>query len=226
AAPLGQELQEAVGQRLGCKVIQGYGLTETSPVTHTALHWEEPKFGSIGPLIPNTEGKVVDVDTGDDLGVNEKGEICVRGPQIMKGYLNNTEATAQTIDPDGFLHTGDIGYVDEDGWFFIVDRLKELIKYKGLQVAPAELEALLLSHPQISDAAVIGVPDEEAGELPKAFVVTSGDLSEDEIKSFVASKVAPHKKIRFVEFVDEIPKSASGKILRRVLIERERAAAQ
>lgn len=226
AAPLGQELQEAVGKRLDCKVIQGYGMTETGPVTHVALHWEEPKFGSVGPLIPNTDGKVVDVETGNELGPNEEGEICVRGPQIMKGYLNNSEATAKTIDPDGFLHTGDIGYVDDDGWFYIVDRLKELIKYKGMQVAPAELEALLLSHPQISDAAVIGVPDEAAGELPKAFVVTGGDVSEEDIKSFVASKVAPYKKIRFVEFVDEIPKSASGKILRRILIEKERAAAQ
>ncbi len=226
AAPLGREIQEAVEKRLGCRVVQGYGMTETGPVTNVALYYEEPKFGSVGPLVPNTEAKVVDVETGHELGPNERGEICVRGPQIMKGYLNNSEATAQTIDDDGFLHTGDIGYVDDNGYFYIVDRLKELIKYKGFQVPPAELEALLLTHPAIKDAAVIGKPDEEAGELPKAYVVVDGDVSEEEIIDYVSTRVAPQKKIRLVEFVDEIPKSASGKILRRVLIERERATAQ
>ena len=142
----------------------------------------------------------------------------------MKGYLNNEEATSITIDADGFLHTGDIGFVDDEGYFYVVDRLKELIKYKGFQVPPAELEALLLSHPNISDAAVIGVPDEEAGELPKAFVVPNGDLTEQEVIDFVAEKVAPHKKIRLVEMTTEIPKSASGKILRRILVEKERAS--
>ena len=129
-----------------------------------------------------------------------------------------------TIDQDGWLHTGDIGYFDNDGYIFIVDRLKELIKYKGFQVAPAELEAVLLSHPAIADAAVIGSPDEEAGEVPKAFVVTRSPISTDEIITYVAERVAPYKKIHQVEMVEQIPKSASGKILHRVLVERERAA--
>ncbi|MGH2729387.1 MAG: AMP-binding enzyme, partial [Actinomycetota bacterium] len=150
----------------------------------------------------------------------------IRGPQIMKGYLNNPEATAHTIDEEGFLHTGDIGYFDDDGYFYIVDRLKELIKYKGFQVPPAELEALLLSHPNITDAAVIGIPEEGVGELPKAFVVCGDEVDGQEIIDFVAARVAPHKKVRFVEFVDEIPKSPSGKILRRILVERERSRAQ
>jgi acyl-CoA synthetase (AMP-forming)/AMP-acid ligase II len=143
----------------------------------------------------------------------------------MVGYLNNEAATASSIDDDGFFHTGDIGHVDEDGWWFIVDRLKELIKYKGFQVAPAELEALLLSHPAIADVAVIGVPDPEAGEVPKAFVVTREPVTADAIMDFVAGRVAPHKRVRSVEVVDTIPKSASGKILRRVLRDREKVSA-
>ncbi len=226
AAPLGEDMQQAVRDRLGCQVLQGYGLTETSPVTNIIPDGWEPKAGSVGTLIPNTEAKVVDIESGADLGVGDRGELWFRGPQIMKGYLNNTEATNATIDSDGFLHTGDIGYVDEDGYFYIVDRLKELIKYKGFQVPPAELEAVLLSHPDIADAAVIGVPDEETGELPKAFVVPKGDLTEQDVMDYVADKVAPHKKVRIVEITDEIPKSPSGKILRRVLVEKERAASQ
>lgn len=225
AAPLGEELQTAVRDRLGCQVLQGYGLTETSPVTNLIPDGAEPKAGSVGQLVPNSEAKVVDVESGRELGTGERGELWFRGPHIMKGYLNNSEATGITIDGDGFLHTGDIGYVDDDGYFYIVDRLKELIKYKGFQVPPAELEALLLSHPKVADAAVIGVPDDEAGELPKAFVVPNGDVTEEEIMEFVGGKVAPHKKVRLVEITTEIPKSASGKILRRVLIEKERAAA-
>ncbi|MDP9068218.1 MAG: 4-coumarate--CoA ligase family protein [Actinomycetota bacterium] len=224
AAPLGEELQQAVENRLGCRAVQGYGLTETSPVTHvTADDDATAKAGSIGHLVPNTEAKLVDVESGEELGPNERGELWVRGPQIMKGYLNNKEATAHTIDADAFLHTGDIGYVDDDGYFFIVDRLKELIKYKGFQVPPAELEALLLGHEAVADAAVIPVPDEEAGEIPKAFVVASGDIDPDALMAWVAERVAAHKKIRQVEVVEEIPKSPSGKILRRVLVERERA---
>ena len=163
--------------------------------------------------------RVVDPETGDDLGIDEDGELWIRGPQRMKGYLNNPEATAITIDEDGWLHTGDIGHVDSDGHFYIVDRLKELIKYKGFQVPPAELEALLLTHPGIADAAVIGVPDEEAGEVPKAFVVMKpgAEATEDDIKAFVADAVAGYKQLRIVEFIDSIPKSASGKILRREL---------
>jgi acyl-CoA synthetase (AMP-forming)/AMP-acid ligase II len=181
------------------------------------------KLGAVGTAAPNTEVKLVDPATGAALGANQEGEICVRGPQVMKGYLNNAEATARTVDSDNWLHTGDIGYADEDGHFFVVDRVKELIKYKGYQVAPAELEAILLTHPAIADAAVIPVRDDEAGEVPKAFIVTKHEASVEEIMEFVAARVAPHKKIRAVEFIAQIPKSLSGKILRRVLIEQERA---
>jgi acyl-CoA synthetase (AMP-forming)/AMP-acid ligase II len=159
---------------------------------------------------------------GKDLDSNEHGEIWIRGPQVMKGYLNNPAATAMTIDNEGWLHTGDIGYANENGYFFIVDRVKELIKYKGMQVAPAELEAILLTHPAVADAAVIPSPDEEAGEVPKAFVVLKGETTPEAIMEFVAGKVAPHKKVRRLEIVDQIPKSASGKILRRILVDQER----
>ena len=144
----------------------------------------------------------------------------IRGPQVMKGYLNNAEATAETIDPEGWLHTGDVAVVDEHGRYTVVDRVKELIKYKGYQVAPAELEAVLVGHPEVADAAVIGVKDEESGEeLPKAFVVRTpgSELSADAVMSYMAEKVAPHKKIRLVEFIDQVPKSAAGKILRKEL---------
>jgi len=224
AAPLDATLARACEERLGCDVIQGYGLTETSPVTHCTPD-DDPaknKPGCIGPLLPNTECRVVDWGTGENLGPNQDGELWIRGPQVMQGYLNNREATATTIDEEGWLHTGDIGHADADGYFTIADRLKELIKYKGYQVPPAELEAVLLSHPAVADAAVIPKADEEAGEVPKAFVVVKAEVSADAIMVFVAERVAPHKKIRHVEFIEEIPKSASGKILRRVLVERER----
>jgi acyl-CoA synthetase (AMP-forming)/AMP-acid ligase II len=155
------------------------------------------------------------------VGDDDHGEVWIRGPQVMRGYLNNSEATAGTIDPEGWLHTGDVAVVDDDGYFRIVDRLKELIKYKGFQVPPAELEAVLTSHPAVSDAAVVGVPDEEAGELPKAFVVAGDEASDEELLEFVAERVSPQKRIRLIERVEEIPKSPSGKILRRVLAERE-----
>lgn len=223
AAPLGDKISSACRERLSCDIRQGYGMTETSPVTHsTPAGRANIKLGSVGPPAPNTECKIVHPETGAELGPNQEGEICVRGPQIMKGYLNKPDATAHTIDADHWLHTGDIGYADEDSHFFIVDRLKELIKYKGFQVAPAELESLLLSHPAIADAAVIPIADEEAGELPKAFIVLKGQATADEIMNFVEEHVAPHKKIREVEFIDKIPKSASGKILRRVLVQAER----
>lgn len=222
AAPLSAELELACTQRIGCQLRQGYGLSEASPVTHL-MPPERPKPGSIGVPARSTESKVVHLETGDTLPPGEHGEIWMRGPQVMVGYLNNTEATAITITPDGWLRTGDIGFTDEDGYFYVIDRLKELIKYKGYQVAPAELEALLLTHPAIADAAVIGSPDEEAGEIPKAFVVVRGELDADELMTWVTGQVAPYKRIRQVEFVDQIPKSSSGKILRRVLVEQERA---
>jgi 4-coumarate--CoA ligase len=218
AAPLGAEVALEAASRVGCDVVQGYGMTELSPVTHSTPMGEF-KPGSIGLTISNTEVRVVDPGTGEDLAVDEDGELWIRGPQVMKGYLNNPEATAITIDDDGWLHTGDIGHVDSDGHFYIVDRLKELIKYKGFQVPPAELEALLLTHPAVADAAVIGVPDPEAGELPKGYVVLKpgAEASEEDIKEFVADAVASYKQLRIVEFIDAVPKSASGKILRREL---------
>jgi acyl-CoA synthetase (AMP-forming)/AMP-acid ligase II len=226
AAPLGSELTGQVEERLGCLVIQGYGMTETSPVTHVIP--TDPALnrpGTIGPPVPATECRLVDPESGSDVEPGERGELWVRGPQVMRGYLNNEEATAATIDADGWLHTGDIAVVDEAGYFQIVDRLKELIKFKGFQVAPAELEALLLGHPEVADVAVVGVPDEEAGELPKAYVVPSGEQLDDEaLLEWVAGQVSPQKRIRLVEVIDEIPKSASGKILRRELMAREAAA--
>jgi acyl-CoA synthetase (AMP-forming)/AMP-acid ligase II len=205
AAPLSAEIAGMAAERIGCAVMQGYGMTELSPVSHT--NPDPPDRidrGSVGPPIPSTECRIVDVDTGADVAVGEKGELLVRGPQVMTGYLNADDATAAAIDDDGWLRTGDIATVDERGYFTIVDRVKELIKYKGFQVAPAELEALLLTHEQVVDAAVVGSPDELMG--------------------FVADRVAPHKRIRRVELVEQIPKSASGKILRRQLIEAERGA--
>ena len=224
AAPLDENLAQACARRLDCNVNQGYGMTEASPATHLVsddIEWK--KVGSIGPVVAGSECKVVDVATGAELGPGADGEILVRGPQVMKGYLNNPAATAQILDQDGWLHTGDIGHADPDGDFYVVDRVKELIKYKGYQVPPAELEAILLTHPAVADAAVIPSPDEEAGEVPKAFVVLKGEVTPDELMRFVAERVAPHKKVRLVETIDEIPKSASGKILRRKLVERERA---
>jgi acyl-CoA synthetase (AMP-forming)/AMP-acid ligase II len=223
AAPLDESLTRACMERLGCDIRQGYGMTETSPVTHSSPpEKENVKYGSVGVPAPNTECKVIDLETGEELGPNQEGEVCVRGPQIMRGYLNRADATAATIDPDGWLHTGDIGYADADGHFYIVDRAKELIKYKGFQVAPAELEALLLTHPDVADAAVIPCPDDESGEVPKAYVVLKGEATAEELMGFVAERVAPHKKIRRVEFIDKIPKSPSGKILRRLLVQAER----
>ncbi|HEX2375763.1 MAG TPA: 4-coumarate--CoA ligase family protein [Actinomycetota bacterium] len=225
AAPLDASLERACAERLGCDVMQGWGLTETSPVVTSNHNTPKgPRPGSVGVPLPNTEMRVVDPATGADVSRGETGELLVRGPQVMKGYLNAPDATAAMLDPDGWLHTGDLGRIDEAGYVFIVDRVKELIKYKGLQVAPAELEAVLLTHPAVADAAVVPFPDDEAGEVPKAFVVARGQVDADELLAFVAERVAPHKKVRQLEFVEEIPKAASGKILRRVLIERDRQA--
>ncbi|MFN8498309.1 MAG: 4-coumarate--CoA ligase family protein [Anaerolineae bacterium] len=224
AAPLGKDAQEAAQARLHCTATQGYGLTETSPVTHLDIRLPGPdKPGSIGTLIPNTEAQIVDLAQGEALGPGAQGELWIRGPQVMKGYHNNPEATARTVDRDGWLHTGDVAVADADGYFWILDRIKELIKYKGMQVAPAELEAVLVSHPSVADAAVIGRPDPEAGEIPKAFVVRKAPVEADELMTFVAERVAPYKKVRFVEFVDALPRTTSGKILRRDLLEQERA---
>jgi acyl-CoA synthetase (AMP-forming)/AMP-acid ligase II len=218
AAPLSADLAHEASVRLGCEVVQGYGMTELSPVSH-ATPSGGFKPGSVGVTAPSSQTKIVDPASGTALGVDEDGEVCVRGPQVMAGYLNNAQATADTIDADGWLHTGDIGHVDADGHLYIVDRLKELIKYKGFQVAPAELEAVLLTHPAVADAAVVGVPDEEAGEIPVGFVVAkeAHTVTEDDILVFVAGEVAHYKQLRGVTFIDAVPKSPSGKILRRLL---------
>jgi acyl-CoA synthetase (AMP-forming)/AMP-acid ligase II len=230
AAPLGEDIAHECSLRLKCPVVQGYGMTETSPVTHLPpTRNVRPRSGSVGFVVPNTEAKIVAIDTGAELSAGQEGEIWIRGPQVMKGYLNQPEETAASLDDDGWYHTGDIGYADAEGWFFIVDRIKELIKYKGLQVAPAELETLLLTHPAVLDCAVIRKANYEAGEVPKAFVVlkeedVSRATAADAIMAYVAARVPPHKRIRDVEFISQIPRSAAGKILRRVLILRENQA--
>ena len=234
AAPLDGETGEAAASRLHARMLQGYGMTELSPVSHAMVAGRtDVPVSSIGELLPNVRAKLVDVATGDEiteLGENGEtlpGELWVSGPNVMVGYLGRPDATAETIDADGFLHTGDVAVYHEGGYFSIVDRVKELIKYKGYQIAPAELEALLLSHPKVMDAACIGVFDEDKQEIPKAFVVAAPDsgLTAEEVMEFVASHVAPHKKVRRVEFIDQIPKSSSGKIMRRDLRAREAAAA-
>jgi acyl-CoA synthetase (AMP-forming)/AMP-acid ligase II len=223
AAPLSADVQNAAAQRLETHVVQGYGLTETSPVTH-GTPAGKVKSGAVGPSLPNVSVRIVNFETGSDAADREPGEVWLHGPNVMKGYLGKADATAAMLDENGWLHTGDIGYVDEEGYLYVVDRIKELIKYKGMQVAPAELEGVLLTHPAVADAAVIGALDEEAGEIPKAFVVLKPGqtITAEDIMSFVAERVAPHKKIRRLDFVETIPKSASGKILRRILVQQER----
>jgi acyl-CoA synthetase (AMP-forming)/AMP-acid ligase II len=238
AAPLDEELATAVTQRLGCRIVQAYGMSELSPASHVipydgGLH----SVGTMAPLnscgwtVPNALSKLIDVDSGAEIappseGLSDTGELCFRGPNVMAGYLGNDTATAQIIDADGFLHTGDLARVDAQGCVYIVDRLKELIKYKGHQVPPAELEALLLTHPGVADAAVVGVIDGAGQEIPKAYVVkkAGASLSEDQVADFVARKVAPYKKVRQVEFIDAIPKSPTGKILRKDLRSRSTPA--
>jgi len=221
AAPLGADVIEQCTQRIGCLLQQGYGMTEASPATHvTTEDVARAKPGSIGQPVANTECRVVDADTGRDVAPGTDGEIWVRGPQVMRGYFNRPDETRATLDADGWLHTGDIGHADPDGDFYIVDRLKELIKYKGMQVPPAELEAVLLSHPAVADAGVVAYPDAEAGEIPRAFVVLKGAATADELMAYVAERVTPYKRVRRVDFIDAIPKSPSGKILRRFLKDR------
>ncbi|MFF7532702.1 4-coumarate--CoA ligase family protein [Streptomyces bobili] len=227
AAPLDAGLAAACSARLNLPPVgQAYGMTELSPGTHVVPldAMREAPAGTVGKLIAGTEMRIVSLDDPDkDLGVGETGEILIRGPQIMKGYLGRPDATAAMIDGDGWLHTGDIGRVDGGGWLFVVDRVKELIKYKGFQVAPAELEALLLTHPGIADAAVIGEYNDDGNEVPHAYVVrqpTAPDLAEGEVAMYVAERVAPYKRVRLVTFIDTVPRAASGKILRRELRDR------
>ncbi|MFF7215002.1 4-coumarate--CoA ligase family protein [Streptomyces sp. NPDC008238] len=227
AAPLDAELARACSKRLGLPpILQAYGMTELSPGTHVVpLDARDAPPGAVGKLLPGTEMRIVPLD--DEDGDDGSGEIHIRGPQVMKGYLGRPEETAAMIDDEGWLHTGDVGRVDAGGWLHVVDRVKELIKYKGYQVPPAELEAVLLTDPRVADAAVIGVVDEDGNEVPKAYVVPQpgAALTADEVIAHVAAQVAPYKKVRRVEFTDAIPRAASGKILRRELRDRERGTA-
>jgi len=217
AAPLGAQLQQACAERLGCPVLQGYGMTElTAGITLWPLG-TPVRNGSAGKLVPGMQARVVDIATGVDLGPGETGELWLRGPSRMAGYLDDPAATAATIDADGWVHSGDIARIEPDGSLFVTDRIKELIKVKAFQVAPAELEAELRTHPDIVDAAVVAMPDERAGERPKAFVVRRGPLSAEEVMDYLAQRVAPHKRLGAVEFIDVIPTSPAGKTLRRLL---------
>ncbi|KAF5292799.1 hypothetical protein FQA39_LY13844 [Lamprigera yunnana] len=222
AACLSKEVFTSVKNRLNLKYIrQGYGLTEATAICCvTPLH--SLKYDAIGKVLPCTLAKIVDVDTNIALGQNQQGELCFKGDIIMKGYFENEEATKNTVDEDGWLHTGDIAYYDEDEHVYVVDRLKELIKYKGFQVAPAELEAILIEHPNIKEVAVVGKPDLKAGELPTAFVVeTPGKtITEQEVHQFVADKISPEKRLRGgVRKIDAIPRNTTGKIMRNTLRE-------
>mmetsp|Transcript_26866 Transcript_26866/g.57137 ORF Transcript_26866/g.57137 Transcript_26866/m.57137 type:complete len:209 (-) Transcript_26866:148-774(-) len=197
-------------------------MSELSPVG-TIISDHDQRTGSIGPLISSTNGKIIDAETGKSLGPNEPGELCIKGPQTMMGYLNAIEKTKECLSDNGWLRTGDLAYYDEDGFFYLTDRIKELIKVRGFQVAPAELEELLLTNEHVQDVAVIQVPDEVSGELPRAYVVLKPSANPEEVteaylKDWVKERVAPYKRIEGgVVYVDQIPKSASGKILRRIL---------
>lgn len=217
AAPLNKDTVVAVQKRIPQLLTrQVYGMSEAGTFcVQTDSHC---KPGSVGVLRTGVYGKVIDAETGKILGPNESGELLFKSDGIMKGYVGDSDATKASFDHDGWLHTGDVGFYDNDGEFFIVDRLKELIKYNAFQVPPAELEALILTHPNVKDVGVIGIPDEAAGELPMAFVVKQGDCTENEIIEFVAARTSAAKRLRGgVKFIDEIPKNPSGKILRRVL---------
>lgn len=223
AAPLSKEVTDGFREKFPwIELRQAYGLTETCGAASVFALDEDAKAhpGSCGSLLPHFSAKIVDIETGSPLPPNKEGELWLRSPTIMKGYLQNEEATTAMLDPEGWLRTGDLGYFDEDGFLYIVDRIKELIKHNGYQVAPAELEALLLSHPQIVDAAVIPLENEEAGQVPMAYVVkaSGSELTENQVIRFIADQVAPYKKVRRVGFISTIPKSAAGKILRKQLI--------
>jgi len=224
AAPTPVEISRRAEEAFGARVCQPYGLSEATAAANINP-WTLSKHASVGPPIPDTEEKVVHLESDEELAQGEVGELLIRGPQVMKGYWRNPEATAATITPGGWLRTGDIARHDEDGYLYIVDRKKEMIRYKGHQVAPSELEALLAEHPSVRDAAVVPKPDVEAGEIPKAYIVVRPEkpIGEDEIMAWVSERVNPLSRIREVEFVDEIARTPSGKILRRVLIERERS---
>jgi acyl-CoA synthetase (AMP-forming)/AMP-acid ligase II len=219
-APLAPALHRALAARLpGCAIGQGWGLSETSGAISVPRRREGSRPGTVATLLPNTELRVVDTRTGQELGTNEDGELWVRGPQTMAGYLGRPEATAEIIDADGWVHTGDLGHVDEHGDIVILDRLKELIKVNAYQVAPAELEALLLTHPAVADVAVVGAPDERTGQAPVAIVVPAQAAAFDAaaLMQWLAERVAPYKRLHEVRVVDALPRTPSGKLLRRFL---------
>lgn len=229
AAPTPKEIIVAVNDRLGVPVRQGYGLSEAAPAvcSQRSEAWDKP-IGASGRLVPSMMAKLV--SNGKEVPTGEEGEICLKGPNIFKGYYNNPKATAESFDAEGWYHTGDVGRVDEQGNIYITDRLKDLIKYNGFQVAPAQLEDLLLGHAAVADVAVIGVySDARVTELPRAYVVVAAGYTGDEklgetLQEWLNGCVAPHKKLRGgVRFVEAIPKSNAGKILRRVLVEQAKS---
>lgn len=213
-APLGADLAVAAGERLGCEVVQGYGMTETSAVASLTPPGPSP-LGTVGKLLPGMQLRIVGLGAGAGPHPDGIGELQFRGPNIMHGYMGDDPASAFT--EDGWLPSGDIGRRDADGFLYIVDRSKEVLKYKGFQVAPAELEAVLVTHPDVVDAGVIGMPDEESGELPVAFVVADTTVSEPELLDYCTRKLAHYKRVHHIMFVESIPRSESGKILRREL---------
>jgi acyl-CoA synthetase (AMP-forming)/AMP-acid ligase II len=221
AAPCAAEIERECAARLGCGVGQGLGMTEAAPI---ALPEDPVCHGSVGRLVAGTQAVIVDPDSGARLGPGSTGELWVRGPQLMRGYLRDDAATATTVDPEGWLHTGDLGRFDAAGNLFLSDRLKELIKVRGYQVAPAQLEAELLAHPAVADVAVVARPDAESGEVPVAYVTLRAAAEPGAIAASLAERVAPYKRLAEVVVVDAIPRAATGKLLRRVLVERERAA--
>lgn len=224
SASLPVEVQEKFEEITGGKLVEGYGLTEASPVTHANFLWDRPyKKGSIGVPWPDTDAAVFSTETGERLPANEIGEIAVRGPQVMKGYWNRPEETAAVLK-DGWLLTGDLGYMDEDGYFYVVDRKKDMIIAGGYNIYPREIEEVLYEHPQIREAAVVGIPDPYRGETVKAYVVlkAGGRLERDELDEFLRQRLAAYKVPRYYEFRKELPKTAIGKVLKRVLVEEEK----
>jgi len=221
AAPLGADAEQRCAERLGVVAGQGLGMTEACALI-TVGPLDRPRRGSVGRLVPNTEARIVDPVTGADLGPGRTGELWVRGPQLMRRYRGAPQATAATLDADGWLHSGDLCHFDDDGFLYVVDRLKELIKCNGFQVAPAELEHLLLTHPAVADAAVVPRPDEAAGQVPVAYVSLRSEVTADELLAYVAERVAPYKRLRAVRIASSVPRSPAGKLLRRTLVDAER----
>jgi long-chain acyl-CoA synthetase len=223
SAALPMEIQEQFGALSGGRLVEGYGLTEAAPVTHCNPVGGQRKAGSIGVPLPDVEARLVDPESGFPVlwGSDEGGELQVRGPNVMKGYWNRPEETAACLDEDGWLRTGDIAKMDEDGYFYIVDRLKDMINASGYKVLPREVEEVLFSHPAVLEAAVAGVPDAKRGETVKAFVVLKpgAHATEAEIAAYCRERLAPYKLPREIEFRDELPKTQVGKVLRRVLVE-------